>query len=154
MCDSHPAALQQFDGNEPHFLLNDLQDKPAMAVSPSEESKYVMCPHSCISRIGGQGAVKSWHFLKEHNPVWAARVCGERLRRMSQAIPRPSLHRAQSVRNAFRNRPHMPRPRYRLEQKPELGRAHMAYIDVAAFYIIAVRPPSAAFMPDWHTINF
>ncbi len=45
-----------------------------------------------------------------------------------------------AVRNALRNRPHMPRPRFRLEEKPELGRAHMAYIDVAAFYIIAVCP--------------
>ena len=97
----------------------------------------------CMYRVGGLGALKSWHFLKEHNPVWAAKVCGERVRRASQAIPRPNLQRVHSVRavrNAFRNRPHMPRPRYRLEERPELGRAHMAYIDVAAFYIIAVRP--------------
>lgn len=102
-------------------------------------------------RIGGQGASKSWHFVKDHNPVWAARVFGRGIKRVSLAVPRPIWQRDQPglsrhasavsvhVRNAWKNRPAMPRPHYRLKQQAVQQRSLMQYVDVAIFYILAVR---------------
>ena len=95
-------------------------------------------------------ANRGWNFLKEHNPVWAARVFNRGVRRASAALPRPVWRRGRPeltrhasavsvhMRNAWRNRPSMPRPHYRLKTRTVETSAHMAYIDVAAFYILAV----------------
>lgn len=106
-----------------------------------------------FKRVSGQAAVNGWHFVRDHNPVWAARVFGGGVKRVSLAIPRPNWNRGRPtlkrhasavsvhVRNAWKHRPPMPRPHYRF--RPRRGRpvessVHMNYVDVALFYIIAV----------------
>lgn len=102
-------------------------------------------------RIGGQRALRGWHFIKDHNPLWAARVFGQGIKRVPSVLLRPNWHRSRPVisrhasavsihvRNAWNNRPAMPRPHYRLKQQAIEQRAARQYVDVASFYILAVR---------------
>lgn len=102
--------------------------------------------------MSGQAAVNGWHFVRDHNPVWAARVFGGGVKRATLAVPRPNWNRGRPtltrhasavsvhVRNAWKHRPLMPRPHYRLRGRP-VQSVHMNYVDVALFYIIAVTLP-------------
>lgn len=90
-------------------------------------------------------------FLKQHNPVWAARVFGRTVKQSASAIPRPGWTKrrpeiplqarafSSRVSSAWKNRPPMPRPSYRL-QYHEGKTIHLAYLDVAVFYLICVSP--------------
>lgn len=106
--------------------------------------------------VSGQAAVNGWHFVRDHNPVWAARVFGGGVKRATLAVPRPNWNRGRPtltrhasavsvhVRNAWKHRPLMPRPHYRLRGRP-VQSVHMNYVDVALFYIIAMMIAFVAF---------
>ena len=117
-----------------------------------EGNQWIEHPSLVPCRVSGQTAVNGWHFVRDHNPVWAARVFGSGVKRATLAVPRPNWHRGRPtltrhasavsvhMRNAWKRRPPLPRPHYRLRERP-VKSVHMNYVDVALFYIIAVKPP-------------
>lgn len=97
-------------------------------------------------------------FLKTHNPVWAAKVFGRVVKNSVTGVPRPGWPRrgpaassqaqtfSSRVSSAWKNRPPMPRPSYRLHHEEGKTIQH-AYLDVAVFYLLFVRPLEARLDP-------